>query len=1308
MLLSFLLSSLLSLSHIGFEPLPSSLLPSDEVSHLCQDEEGYVWIVTTAGLARYDAYTTRIYPSEGENGEFAGRTPRRVLAVPEGMLIGTDKGFLLLDTSTGKVSAVSDPAVDNLNVNALLRDANGRIYACGDKGVFFSDHSASFQKLDLRGREGEIGDLIDLLPDSNGNLWISSWHNGLYRYDLTDGRLFCYRGGDLKDAYVLHLDRSGRLWVGTWGSGLLCIEGDELYSESPHYRLWKSSPKADSLPDDIIYDIDEDSQGNLLVGSRSGYSIMHPDGKGFDNFFPGSDKGDLPFNEVNSILHCTDGSTFLGLFGGGVCRVVQSPRGGMSTMDLESIRAKLKTNSVKSLSKSPDGKWLLGIGGQGIVFYEQATDRFTSFLDSPAFRGIPYMSEIEDICTVSNTILLASYERGLFSLSEGRVKVFNTANSPLRSNCIHSLAPYGEAGVLVGSAQGMYLLESDGELRETSAGNLRVEDIAVGADSAIYLACGSDGLYCLSEGKLRHIKSGEGSFSCISADPLGRIWTGNSRDGIYLYNPSDDKAVRISELDFVDGKEIRNIHASSDSRIWITTDNRATSFSFEDGMVSDVRYHSLKAEGNSLYFNRNAAFEVKNDSTMAFGTSHGVVFFPIFEGSGGYGTARAVITSFDSSRKSLPEAGKSGKVSLASSDNDFTLSFSMMDFGDGEGCVYKYRLRRSGSHGDNGWSIIGGGDNTASFSEVKPGKYIFELLGAKDGATLDRSLTTLEIEVRPNPLLSWWAIVLYIIAGSALTVFSIHGARSRMELRQKARYEQLNAQKSEEVNQAKLRFFTDVSHEFLTPLSIILASIESLKPRSEEDKQILNVMSSNAIRLTRLVQQVLDFRKAESNNLNLQVSKGDVADFVGRCVEAFQPLVRKHGLIISYETSPKSIEAWFDPDKLDKIMYNLISNAVKYTPEGGEVKVRVGEENGKTLLIQVANGGPLMSEKTRAKLFRRFYEGDFRKYSTLGNGIGLSLVKSLVETHKGSISVESSPETGNLFCVRLPLKKDSYTGDEIDTETIPDTPLAFSMGESIIKDEHHTVLLVDDNADVLSSFGAILSKSFNVRSCTNAEQAMEILRSGGADIVVADVMMPGVNGYELCSKIKGSIETSHIPVILLTGRTDEQAGVEGWQSGADGFLTKPCNFSVLTAMIRNLLRKQESKSADFRKQLVFEVKDIDYTSMDKKFLQQAIDVVNSHIADSEFDQSAFVDAMNVSRTVLTEKLKSLTGFTPMAFIVNARLTLAYKLLMEENDKIRVSDLAYTVGFNDAKYFSKKFKAKFGKSPKEIIDEKNNK
>lgn len=1314
---------------LKFETLSPELLPADEVASLYQDSDGFIWIATRNGLARYDGYRAKLYTLESGRGAYSERMLRRMAEEKDGrgLIIGTDRGLLMLDRSTGQMTQMQDPAIDNLNVNDILVDENGRIWVCGDKGLFFKDSERlGFTRIDLRTGFNDSGltDLIDILLDDNGNLWISSWHKGLHRYNPTTGQLFAYKEGELIDSYVLHQDNEGNLWVGTWGSGLLRIDSSELYSERPSYTRYRHGRNPNSILDDIIYDIDEDADGHIVVGSRSGFSTLSGKDK-WTNYYPSEGTDALPFNDVNAILRTSDGTMYLGLFGGGVCKVLRdAPQSGVMT--LSSVRERYKTNSVKSIYSTAPGRYLLGIAAHGFIFYDEENDSFTSYNDMPSFKGILYMSEVEDIIARDSSkreILLASYERGLYLYDRQTesIRNFNSANSALSNDCIRSLASDSEGNVWIGTRRGSYVLRADNSI--ITAGDflgiseLRddcpIDDIAVDSNSDIWLATSYGGIIKADRKARKAVsytikdKPEVNSFSCVTADSEGRIWAGSTWNGLYVHDGKEDGFRKIEELAFIEGKGIRNVEQSPDGRIWVTTSTRAVSFSYENAMIDNVRYLQLGSErGYSPYFNNNSAMLIPEKEQIAFGTSHGIVLYSTRQDSLQNEASTLVLTSMTAGGSPVEGIEKRSSVSLSSKQSDFDITFSLMDYSGRDGDVYKYRLRRKHSaKSAPNWTIIGGNDNMASFRDIRPGRYVFEIYAAKPGALMKSNYSSLDIEVRQNPWISWWAILIYSLLGMSVIVLVAMEIRSRLRFKRKAEFEQINAQKSEEVNQAKLRFFTDISHEFLTPLSIITASIESLEPRREEDKSILNVMSTNAIRLTRLVQQVIDFRKVESDKLSLKVSQADAADFIGRCVEAFQPLVRKRNLYISYEVEPRKIKAWFDPDKLDKILYNLISNAVKYTPEGDSVRIVAdGTSEGK-LVIKCINEGNLIDGKTRSRLFKRFYEGDYRKFGTVGNGIGLSLVKSLVEAHKGQIEVQSSPEVGNCFIVTLPISREAYTEAEIDNSPVPDSPLGYTLGENIIKDEHHTVLLVDDNEEVLSSFSAILSKRFSMLTCSSAEEALKLLDSHSIDVVVSDVMMPGMNGLELCHRIKESVETSHIPVILLTGRSTEQASTEAYDCGADGFVTKPCNFSVLAAMIRNLIRKQERKSADFRKQLVFEVSDIDYTSMDKQFLQKAIDVVNAHISDSEFNQTDFVEEMNVSRTVLTEKLKSLTGFTPVAFIVNSRLTLAYKLIMEESDKIRVSDLAYSVGFNDPKYFSKKFRAKYGKSPKEISDEK---
>ena len=358
-----------------------------------------------------------------------------------------------------------------------------------------------------------------------------------------------------------------------------------------------------------------------------------------------------------------------------------------------------------------------------------------------------------------------------------------------------------------------------------------------------------------------------------------------------------------------------------------------------------------------------------------------------------------------------------------------------------------------------------------------------------------------------------------------------------------------------------------------------------------------------------------------------------------------------------------------------------------------------------------------MTQKTIDGLFKRFYEGDYRRHNTIGTGIGLALVKDLVALHHGTIEAFSNEQMGNCFRIMLPVNKETYRQGELDETVTAQRQTAFPVpiyineteegNEPDEKTELHpvdyTLLIVDDNEELCMLFSNLLSNYFRVKTAINGRQALEVLQEGGIDLVVSDIMMPEMDGIELCRYIKNKFEYCHIPVILLTAKRAEESQIEGYNSGADGYISKPCNFSLLYAQIMNCLKRQERKGADFRKQVVFEVDKLEYTSLDETFLQRAIDCVNAHLNDVEFDQAEFVSEMGASRTVLTEKLKSLTGLTPSAFVLNVRLTAACKL-MDGQSKIRIADLAFAVGFNDPKYFSTCFKKKYGMTPKEYMEQ----
>lgn len=1317
-----------------FVPLGTEAIPTNEVSSLYQDSEGFVWIVTTTGIVRYDGYCARLYSGGNDGQNVPDADFHRIVESGNSLYIATARGCMKLDKAEARISRIDDPVINDVNISDIEKDASGQIWLAGDKGLYRKNSAEdSFVRISLlpAGEEDPVTDIIDILTD-DGNLWITSWNRGLFRYDLKAGKLYSFHTDDLASSYVLHIDRRGNLWIGTWGKGLLMVDSSDKSCDTLDYVCFRHDPaREDSILDNIIYDIDDGRDGSIWVGSRSGLSIIGSrDGifrDSFRNSFPGDAPENLPYNEVNSILRTTDSTFFLGMYGGGVCKV-ESRVPGFRMIGLDKVQKDYRTSAVRSICMTDSRKWWLGISGHGLIRYDSATGDYVNYRNIPEFNGFLSTSTVDNIVMSrdSSRIFFGSYTAGVWSYDtrSGQTRVISTVNSPdLNNDCITALAedPYGN--LWIGTRAGVYVLGADNTVRplcryiEKDGPNPEYHVNSIGFDSSgnAWLATSYDGIVRVSSGRgMETCQVGgkvlSGGFNCIFTDTCDRIWAGSMRDGLFLYDVGKEDFIPMSSLVFLEGQPITNITEDPYGNIWVTTGTTAVSLRPDgEGSVSPGWFYNIAASGKPCQFSRNVSCYLPDTDEMLFGCSYGLCLFPCNPEKDLERPSSVVLTgmSVNNGPYAACDVNYMDRVVLPHDCNDILLSFSLLDYSTAPGDIYWYRLSGSGRK-DAEWNMVSGASPSAALYGLRPGKYVFEVAGQRAGKSGMGSVRSLQIRISPSPWLAWWSVLAYFLAAAGLSWFVFWFVRSRYRMKRRIELHQMNRQKIQEINQARLQFFTNVSHEFLTPLSIILASIENLSPRSEQDRNILNVMSTNTIRLTRLVQQVLEFRKVETDNLRIRVSRRDAAEFVRNCVEAFIPLVRKHQLSISCSSEPGHITGWFDSDKLDKIIYNLISNAVKYTPQNGKVEVSTRLEDGDMLVISCANEGKLMSQKTISGLFRRFYEGEYRKFNTIGTGIGLSLVKSLVEMHHGSISVESNEQVGNCFTVRIPIARDRYSDEEIEADDgtgigiSENPPLAMSADRPVSKSDA-TVLCVDDNEDMCDMISVILSKRFNVLTAFSAGQAIEMLSCHTVDAVVTDVAMPGMDGLELCSYIKGHVEYSHIPVIMLTAKADGQHHVEGLEHGADGYLAKPCNFSVLAAMIDNFLKRQKKQGEKFQNQLVFGVKDIDYTSVDKKFLQQAIDVVNAHIADSEFSQGDFVSAMAMSRTVLTEKLKSLTGLTPSAFMVNARLTAAYKLLTEQGGNIRVSDLAYSVGFSDAKYFSKKFKAKYGKSPRDIMN-----
>ena len=527
------------------------------------------------------------------------------------------------------------------------------------------------------------------------------------------------------------------------------------------------------------------------------------------------------------------------------------------------------------------------------------------------------------------------------------------------------------------------------------------------------------------------------------------------------------------------------------------------------------------------------------------------------------------------------------------------------------------------------------------------------------------------------------------------------------------------------------QIFTNISHELLTPLTVIAASLERMRAQEPRFEQDYALMSMNIDRMVHLLQEILETSKSQAGELKLLVAHGDVMNYISQTALCIEPLMSKHHICFTIQCEPKSMMGWIDTDKVDKIIYNLLSNASKYTPEGGEVSLRVNtNKQFNHIIIKVSDTGIGLSEEDKKMLFQRFYDGKYRRMSTTGTGLGLALTRDLVILHGGTITCDSVEGKGTTFTVDLPITKDAFAASQIDDkypidlnkpqtyildfdkvspketekiEVVAKTPV---LDESADEDIYR-ILLVEDNYELLMLMQSMMSQKYYVATANNGVQALEILKNDSIDVVISDVMMPEMDGNELTNHIKHDPDLSHLPIILLTAKTQEEERQQSLLIGADDYITKPFKMKDLELRINNIIENRKRIRREFKARTVeesrLETQATKASNPDDEFLNRAIECVYTHLDDSEFDRDAFAGEMGASASTLYNKLRSITGMNVTAFIRDIRMKEARRLAQTQPD-LRVSDLAYKVGFKDPKYFSTCFKKEFGLQPSEFIEQ----
>lgn len=1319
-------------------------LPTSKVHGLLQDSDGFIWMATYHGLYCYDGYGVRKYNASIDS-------PNRlinnnVLALCEDrkhrLWIGTEEGLSRLDLHTGQMRDYTLSNVARPRIQHIVQTRDGNLYFAFLRGVYRYDEGRDTLYLlagqGFNGPSPENANCQSLLEDADGDLFISTWANGLYRYIPSEHRFIHYDMPGEGRRQISHQrllrDTYGNIWLGTYGYGLLRLTFSTDKQELHIERYIHSDEDATSLLSDHVLSFVEHPKDHLIwVGTRLGISVMQVDALGKPHFINYSDDARhhyFPEHEVNDVICDSEGMIWLATDNGGVfhTNLNSSLFNTLSPRELTSVA----TNSVEGVYVDKESAlWIAAGYNVAYIRGKEARPVFDEKAEAVKVQGVFHSERTDEV-------LVSLRDRGLAVCSEGReVGLYRQPQAAfLPSNNIHYLTEDKEGNWWIATYRGLGVRYADGTNYAYAAGRgdsllgCDMVHVAVGIRGDVWLSTSSHGIVRLS-GNLHDPKSCQVEHYSIEAGTLpgnsvlfvyidrrGHVWAGLESAGLCLYDEQSRRFEAVHRQYNLPGDMVTCMEQDSVGNYWLGTDNALVYMSLDSLNLGTMHIFSGSDGLPGNFINLRSSYQ--SDGMLYFGCNQGLVYFRPFATRIAKRDVVCRITDLmlnGISLSQLPDEERnaittkhithSEAVTLSSKYDNFEVKFSALSYNMPQHNRYAYRLVGF----DNVWRYVDAGNRVAYYDHLPAGAYTFEVKGSNENGDWSQ-VCRLKITLTPPWWLSWWAYIIYMCLGAAVLGYILHTIKNKVMLRNALRVQKLENEKVEELNHVKLQFFANITHELVTPLTIISASLEELKSQMNGENELIETMDVNVRRLVRLLQQILEFRKAETGNLQLRVAEGDIALFLRHEVESFIPLIRQHHLEVSVQCQQEVMRGYFDPDKVDKIVYNLLSNAAKYTESGGNIVLKATYTDGRrNVLLQVSDTGRGMSEQQQKGLFRRFYEGDYRQSHTIGTGIGLSLVHDLVLLHRGTIQVESKVGQGTTFSIELPIEADAYDPQQIIQidDPKPGVPLvlddadaaaAVAEEEEVVEEnDAPKILLVEDNEELRSVMQRLLRREFNVLLASDGLEALHIMHTDDVSLVVSDVIMPNMDGMEMTRRAKADVEVCHIPIILLTAKRTEEDRDAGYLAGADAYLTKPFSLSVLLARIHNLLRSRQRDADSFKDEITLDLQNLHYTDIDQEFLARAIACIHNHLSDTDFEVAQFASEMASSRSTLYKKLRSLTNLNPSGFIRNIRLKAACQI-MESNPNLRVNEVAYSVGFNDPKYFSNCFRKEFGMLPTE--------
>lgn len=1293
-------------------------LGSDMIHCITQDDDDFMWIGTENGLSRYNGYSCLNFLQSPTDSSSLSNNIVNSLALDNNhqLWIGTHQGLNKLDLRTYKITRFhSDEhdALDTHTIRSLLVSPDNKLWVGSDMGGLYcidlNTHAiVNYSHNSLDSTSVVDNDIKSLLQDSQNRLFIGT-NNGLDLFN-PGTQTFTHL---LKNESIAHLDlqKDGSILIGLIASGNYYLKLNNDLS------LKKVTIPLEFVNKKVIPF--SDSEGNLWL-SISDHGILYCDDITQQPFLIKHNKNEtlgISSNNTKTIFEDRFGDIWLGSFDAGINVFEKRHKPFMHIKDNNAPDG-LQNNRVRAIYQdSEDNIWIGTKDGGTLSLFNRENFSFThykhSLLDPHSLSNDYIICMTED----KPGYLWVGTLNGLnyFDVKSGKSTVIyhdeKDVNSP-NSNGIYALLKDSD-DLYVGTVKyGLDIYNTrthkwshhqnngnQGHLSDDRVKTLykdKAENIWVGTQHGLNLYDKKMNTFEYFVNNPTDSNSiSENYILSIHEDKHNNLWVGTSF-GINLMNRQNNTFKTFTTADGLAGNFIKGILEDSEGHLWISTNNGLSRFNYTTKTFKNYNIHDgLQSNEFSPFVCCKTA-----DGEMLFGGNNGFNLFDPLSIVDNQIIPRIVFTSFKLFNKEVAVGSSDSPLkSHISHTNSITLDYkqNVISFGyvalnytSSENNRYAYKMEGF----EEQWNDV----NTkreANYTNLDAGDYIFRVKASNNDGHWNEKGVAIHLKVLPAPWRTWWAYALYLI----ITLVIIYWAYHNWVLKNKQKQEH-------EIDLLKINFFANISHEFRTPLSLIIAPLEKMLKNAhteEEDKQ-LKMMHRNTRRLLNLVNQLLDFQKVGSGQLKRNNSLGDIVQFTKDLSHLFIELSDKKDIRFDFHSEMNKCNAMFDHNKMEKIIFNLLSNAFKFTPNNGHVSITLSldKTNERLLIIEVKDNGIGIAPQEIDKVFSRFYQVQ-NHISNQGSGIGLALVKEYTEIHEGKISIESQPNEGACFKLHLPIVALNANKNNIPVIT------TIQQINTTLETNHNTkatqerdkplLLLVEDNDDFRQLLKDDLSPYYTIQEASNGLMGLQKTLEHLPDLIISDVMMPKMDGNVLCQKIKNDKRTSHIPVILLSAQTTQEHYVAAFDSGADQYVTKPCSVDVLHSRIKSLLAHHKKSQELFQQKLDVTPSEITITSIDEELIQKALDIIEQNITNPNYSVDELSHELEISRGHLYRKIMSITGKSPSAFIRSIRLKRGAQLL--RSSRLTVSEITYKVGFSSPKYFTKCFKAEFDTLPSQF-------